>query len=328
MPQDKLLLFHALTSLFSAIAVTAIIVWFYLEFRLTLALFVLVSAVFSQWLVVFGRNLWWSLWAFYLPIAVIMYYPKFKWLQMNISRSTFGVLVFITIFIKCLFNGYEYISTTLVMMVVPFVYYSIVNGLSLRSFLTGLFTAAFSSCLAILLSFLILSFQIASVEGNFLDGINHIVFSFVKRTIADPSLSHEQLRTDLEFNTTQVVVTYLKGVFFDANNYLSCSTPFISEYLLKVRYLYLILLFMIMSGILYSLRKRHLDDRVERIHLALIIATWFSILAPLSWFVIFKEHSYIHTHMNSILWQMPFVFFGFAVCGLVVKWLLRPISCT
>ena len=131
MPQDKLLLFHALTSLFSAIAVTAIIVWFYLEFGLTIALFVLVWAVFSQWLVVFGRNLWWSLWAFYLPIAVIMYYLKFKWLQMNISRSTFGVLVFITIFIKCLFNGYEYISTTLVMMVVPFVYYSIVNGLEL-----------------------------------------------------------------------------------------------------------------------------------------------------------------------------------------------------
>jgi hypothetical protein len=26
--------------------------------------------------------------------------------------------------------------------------------------------------------------------------------------------------------------------------------------------------------------------------------------------------------MNFIVWQMPFVFFGFAVCGLVVKSLL------
>lgn len=54
-PQEKLRLFHALTSLFSAITLTAIILWFYLEFGLTAALFVLNSAVFSQWLVVFGQ---------------------------------------------------------------------------------------------------------------------------------------------------------------------------------------------------------------------------------------------------------------------------------
>jgi hypothetical protein len=46
---------------------------------------------------------------------------------------------------------------------------------------------------------------------------------------------------------------------------------------------------------------------------------WFSLLAPLSWFVIFKAHSYIHTHMNFIVWQMPFTFFGFAACGLLVE---------
>ena len=52
--------------------------------------------------------------------------------------------------------------------------------------------------------------------------------------------------------------------------------------------------------------------------IALILTTWFSILAPLSWFVIFKAHSYIHTHMSFLLWQMPFTLFGFAVFGAVV----------
>ena len=61
----------------------------------------------------------------------------------------------------------------------------------------------------------------------------------------------------------------------------------------------------------------------ERRHhyIALICATWFSILAPLSWFVIFKAHSYIHTHMSFLLWQMPFTLFGFAVFGAtVIAW--------
>ena len=74
-PQKKLRLFHTLAALFSAIMLTAIILWFYLEFGMTVALFVLTSAVFSQWLVVFGRNLFWSLWAFYLPVAVIIILP-------------------------------------------------------------------------------------------------------------------------------------------------------------------------------------------------------------------------------------------------------------
>jgi ABC-type multidrug transport system permease subunit len=77
-----------------------------------------------------------------------------------------------------------------------------------------------------------------------------------------------------------------------------------------------------MSGMLYFLRNRCVAEEEKQKRVALIFATWFSILAPLSWFIIFKSHSYLHVHMNFIVWQMPFVFFGFAVCGLVVKSLL------
>ena len=321
-PQEKLRFFHALTSLFSAITLAAIILWFYLEFGLTVALLVLASAVFSQWLVVFGRNLWWSMWSFYVPVAVVMHYLGFKREAMNIKPFTFGVMVFITVFIKCLFTGYEYITTTLVMMIVPLVYYGVLKGWNFRKFLTGLFAAAFGSCLAILLTFVILCFQVASVKGSFRDGVNQIVYCFAKRTYANPNDFPAEYTASLESGTIRVVARYLKGTFFDANNYLSCSNKFVSLYLLKVHYLYLILLFMTMSGALYFLRNRYVSEEEKRKHLALIIATWFSILAPLSWFIIFKAHSYIHTHMNFIVWQMPFVFFGFAVCGLVVKSLL------
>ena len=321
-PHEKLRLFHALTSLFSAVALTAIIFWFYLEFGLTVALLVLVSAVFSQWLVVFGRNLWWSMWAFYLPVAVIMHYLRFKRELMNVKPFAFGAIVFITIFIKCLFTGYEYITTTLVMMVVPLVYYGILKGWNFRKLLAGLFTAASSSCLAILLTFLILCFQVASVQGSFRDGVNHIVYVFAKRTHANPQDFPSIYASSLKSSTTRVVARYLWGTFFDANNYLSCSNQFVSAYLLKIRYLYLILLFMTMSGMLYFLRNRCVAEEEKQKRVALIFATWFSILAPLSWFIIFKSHSYLHVHMNFIVWQMPFVFFGFAVCGLVVKSLL------
>ena len=71
-PQIKLWSFYVLTALLSAITLTAMIGWFYEEFGGWVAIFVVGSAVLSQWLTVFGKNLWWSLWAFYLPMIVVM----------------------------------------------------------------------------------------------------------------------------------------------------------------------------------------------------------------------------------------------------------------
>jgi hypothetical protein len=318
-PQEKLILFHALTSLCSAIVLAAIIVWFYLESGLTVSLFVLASAVFSQWLVVFGRILWWSMWAFYLPIAVMMYYHRRRPPCASSSYPTFGVVVFITVFIKCFFNGYEYITSFLVMMIVPFLYYSIRNRISIRKCLPGLSVVVGSSIFAVLLSSFILCFQISSVKGNFLDGVNHIIYSFEKRSYPNPSDYPDDLAPNLESNVLEVVVTYLKGTFFDANRFLSSSSVIVTKYVLRISYLHLSALFVIMSGILLFLMKKIVDEKEKRRCLAFFWATWFSILAPVSWFVIFKAHSAIHTHMNFIVWQMPFTFFGFTICGLVVK---------
>lgn len=320
--QGKLRLFNALTSFLTAIAVAAIILWFYLEFGLTVALFVLASAVCSQWLAVFGRNLWWSLWSFYVPMIVMMHYLRSKRELMNIKPLALGALVFIAVFIKCLFTGYEYISTTLIMMTVPLVYYGILKGWNVRKLLSGLFTAGFSSCLAILATFLILCFQVASVKGSFQDGIHHIAHVFAERTYASPKDFPPEYAASLKSSAIRVVARYLWGTYFDANNYLSCSNQFVSAYLLKVRYIYVVLLFMMASAVLYFFRDRCLTEKEGRKCLALVLATWFSMLAPLSWFIIFKSHSYIHVHMNFIVWQMPFVFFGFAVCGFAVKTLL------
>jgi len=184
----------------------------------------------------FGRNLWWSMWSFYLPVALMMYYLKLNRLQMNINYTRFGVIIFIAVFIKCLFTGYEYITTTLVMMIVPFVYYGILNRLNIRKFLSGLSTAVLSSGLAILLSFVILCFKVGSVTGHFRDGVNHIVYSFEKRTYANPTNFPPVILPSLESNTTQVVVNYMNGLFIDVNKYLPSSIPFISRHLLKVYY--------------------------------------------------------------------------------------------
>ena len=319
-PQIKLWSFYVLTALLSVTALTAIIDWFYEEFDGWVAIFVLCSAVLSQWLTVFGKNLWWSLWAFYLPMIVVMYLLKRHRIPSNRQFIRFGILIFTAVFIKCFINGFEYITTTLVMMVTPCIYYAVLDRWNRHQCLKWMLAAGLGSGAAIFLSLLLLCFQIGAAKDGFMDGVAHVFYSFGKRTHGEAEGFPEVYAASLEAGTIGVVITYVNGVFFDLNNYLSNVNTFLSDFLLKVRYGYLIVLFMVMSVVLF-LRSQKMIAEQRQQNIALIWTTWFSMLAPLSWYVIFKAHSYIHTHMSFLLWQMPFTFFGFAVFGsAIIAW--------
>ena len=316
-PQIKLWSFYVLTALLSAIALTAIVGWFYEEFGGWVAICVVGSAVLSQWLTVFGKNLWWSLWAFYLPMIVVLCLLKRHRIPSNRQFIRFGILIFISVLVKCFINGFEYITTTLIMMVTPCIYYAVLDKWSRHQYLKWALAAVGGSSVAIFFSLIMLCFQIGAAKDGFMDGVAHVIYSFGKRTHGEAGGFPEVYAASLDAGTIAVVVTYLNGIFFDLNNYLSQSNPFVSNFLLKIRYVYLIVLFIVMSALLF-LRSRKMMAEQRRQNIALIWTTWFSILAPLSWYVIFKAHSYIHTHMSFLLWQMPFVFFGFAVFGATV----------
>ena len=319
-PQIKLWSFYVLTALLSAIALTAIIGWFYEEFGGWVAIFVIGSAVLSQWLTVFGKNLWWSLWAFYLPMIVVMYFFKRNRIRPNRQYLWFGTLIFISISIKCFINGYEYITTTLVMMVTPCIYYAVRDKWNRHHYLKWTFAAVCGSGIAIFFSLIMLCSQIGAAKEGFMDGVAHVSWSFGKRTYGNVEDFPPVYAASLEAGTFGVVITYMNGIFFDLNNYLSATNTFVSNFLLKIRYYYLIVLFIATSVLLFFCSKKMIAERRQQ-DIALIWTAWFSMLAPLSWYVIFKAHSYIHTHMSFLLWQMPFTFFGFAVFGAaVIAW--------
>jgi hypothetical protein len=320
-PSVKLRMFRALSSLLTALAITAVIAWFYFQFGLAAGLTVLAFALISQWLTVFARSLWWSTWAFYLPMAMLMLYFLAAGKNRFGNYFKLGGVVFFSILLKTIFNGYEYITTTLIMMVVPFVYYSVLDKVGLVAFFSGLFKIALSAGLAIAVSVSILSFQIASISGNYWDGLHTITYSLQKRTHANPGQVPSVYTESLHAPTLPVVLSYLHGGFcgIDSGVFNLNFSETHGRYYLS--YACLILLFVAMTILLYLSAKRcaaHSSDR-DRALTALVIAAWFSILAPLSWFIIFKSHSYIHVHLNCIVWQMPFTFFGAAITGLAIR---------
>ena len=324
-PNTKLQIFYGLTSLLSALTLALVVLWFALEFNIFTGAFVFGSMALSQWLVVFGRNLWWCIWVFYLPMVVFLFLLRRYKEPKRLDGAKLGSLVLILVFIKCLINGYEYMTTTLIMMMVPLVYYNILHRLGIRRMVKDIALMLLGSFLATFLSLIILCFQIGTVEGSMIKGVDHILYSLSERTYSNPQKFTGLIAGGLKFDILSIVIRYVKGSFLSLTNIPAITGSFLSLYLLQVRYAYILFITFVASVFLYSFRKKCKSLKQGQKQIALVLTTWFSILAPLSWFIIFKQHSYTHTHMNFIVWQMPFIFFCFALCSLAIKKVTNPI---
>ena len=75
-------------SLFSLV-LSLIVFFFYLEFGLFSAILVLLTTLFSQWITVFGRNLWWVMWAFYLPFLASIHHLEKKTTKTIVDQESF-----------------------------------------------------------------------------------------------------------------------------------------------------------------------------------------------------------------------------------------------
>ena len=321
-PQHYIMLLKFLNAYSFAFVLSLIIRWFNLEFGLLSALLVMLTTICSHWVTVFGRNLWWVMWAFYLPYLVSLHH-----LRQKTSTNTAIILIYVTVFIKCLCNGYEYITTTLLMMVTPYIYYWRAEGWNFKYLVQQLLIAGTTAMASVLSTTIILAVQISAVKGGLKAGLHHIfIYSVGKRTHGDAGSYPEVYANSLKADVITVVNKYLEGFIFDFNQMLGGSSQN-----LNVKYQTVIFVFACISCLvwlchfLFQRGKLPLEEESISKLTGLSIAVWFSFLAPLSWMVIFKGHSYIHTHMNFITWHMPFTLLGFGLLGAFLSMLVAPI---
>jgi hypothetical protein len=323
-PAMRLSIFYNLTALLTALGLALLVLWFYWEFGGFVAVCGLVSVQLSPWLTLFGRSLFWSFWVFLVPMLAGLYFLRRQAAFTPRTALIYAAIVYATVTLKCLFNGYEFITTTLVMMVVPLVYYALLRGWGLRRLAIGLAVAACAACLAVLLTFVILSLQVAAVDGTMADGIRHILFSFEKRSYADPAAFPEDLAFGLNADLRWVLTGYLAGTLVDFNYWLPAPGQFVAEHVYQVKFWYLPSFLLAASVVLLTAQGRGATAQPSRAA-ALAGAAWFSLLAPLSWYIIFKAHAAMHGHLDYIVWHMPFTIFAVAASALALRIVLAGI---
>jgi hypothetical protein len=103
-----------------------------------------------------------------------------------------------------------------------------------------------------------------------------------------------------------VLSMYMKTVYYDLGYWLPVPNDFVAKFIYRIRIGIMIAVLATFTVVLIIDKgKQLLSSRTGQ----LVITSWFSLLATLSWLIVFKAHAVLHEHIVNITWQMPFTFF-------------------
>ncbi|SDJ10959.1 hypothetical protein SAMN04515654_12815 [Halanaerobium congolense] len=321
--EQNLKMFWLLNSFLLSLVLAFIMIWLYNEFGISSFIVVSLTTVFSQWITVFGRNLYWSIWIMFLPMLICIYLLYYEDKYGRYNNVITSVLIFISIFIKSS-SGYEYISTILISLTIPYFYYFIKNKWANKIFIKRFIVISLSSLSGFFMAMFVHILQLKSELGSYNKAIDSIIYRVLKRTSGDPNKVNEVYRASLESNVLNVINKYLENGKAAIN---LTNLSFFETTLFIFEFKDLIFLFLVASVLVFASKKYFpsIDENRNKFK-ALTISVWISFLAPLSWFVLAKGHSYIHRHMNYLLWHIPFTILGFALVGYALGLVIKDLN--
>ncbi len=306
----NLKIFRGTVAFVSAAVIALIAAAIAVEFGWMAAILMLIFSAISQWMILPAGSLYWNLWSFFLPFVCGMCLLADASKKNNYPAFKIYFVVFITIWVKILFTGFEIITTALIMATVPFVYFAIRDKWKLKPFLQRATMLGISLTLATMAGLGTLILQITVADRSLKSGIYYVRDTFIRRAAGNPDEFRGQYAESLKVSHLEVIGKYLNSQAFSVGH-------------TSIVYWQLIAVFAVFTLVYLYKRKTTLHKGFSTTGMALIITTWYSILAPLSWYIIFKPTSYIHTFLFPMAWQMPFTLLGFALCGFVIQDLFR-----
>lgn len=229
---------------------------------------------FSSWPVNFSSNLYWVEFTWFVPMLLGL-----LWLNYENWRVWIYPIFFLSIFLKCL-CGYEYLSSVMLAGIMFILVEWICKKEQRKTLMKGIFLIGICCILGFCLAYLYHAY-IYGYE-DILNGLKKMQVDLIqRRTYGNADNYSESLRDSLNASVWAVIVKYF------------------SERLDGK-----IMLLMVVFTCLSLAYQRIYLKRSNRFEISMFFV---SLLIPLSWLVLAKGHSYIHTHMNFVLFYMGWV---------------------
>ena len=296
-------IFTWMTSIALSITLTFLIYWIYLELGFIPTIFAWISIIFNKWLTAGGNSTYWQYWTLYLGLVALLYFYK------NQKNNNYKMLIFIIIITTYLkFSmGFEYTSAFLITTSLPLFYYACKNKMKLKKFIHHLITIistsifSFISCFAILIGKTYLFYQYEKEWQSPMDLIKHrLTRSFGSDNISSLNERYHEVNK-------ATIIDVLKIYLFEGK-------PLIWNF----RASHLLIILILITAIIFIIKATNKKDIS-----ALLLTTYISLLGPLSWIVLAKGHSYLHTHFNYILFSIPFIILFATLLGATLQQIIR-----
>ncbi|MCI9344901.1 MAG: YfhO family protein [Lachnospiraceae bacterium] len=271
--------YHLICSVLTGLTFVMLVWLIRIKYGNLLASCFYITFLLSPWVVNFAKNLYWVEFTWFIPMLVglfcSIYIDNKKW------RAISYIAAYTSILIKSL-CGYEYISTIMLGMtsfLVTDIIYMLIShtdkrkiGIAFRTFfLTSLFALA-----GFITAFIIHAYYRG--EGIW-QGIQYIILEDAIR------------RTRGIDNTVDVSLWYVLGRYFQFQTEIITGIP---------GNLFVIICTIPICIFIY-------EYVTGKINWKDVILYGVFFLTSISWFCLAKNHAYVHTHMNYVLWYFGYI---------------------
>lgn len=300
---DKLVIMQTFNLIILSIVLSIIGFYLWKRFNLWVTVFFLIGTLVNQWIPLSSVNLYWVTWTMFLPMAIAAVYC----LKDNSSKKRkiiYMSLLTLAVIYRCA-CGFEFISTILIAMMIPFIEYEVTHFSSIKKSIKNLLIPTICGISGFIICAL-LQFTRYLLDGwGFQEALKIFTTIVVKRTYGNLNtlgVYNEELESNLKEPIFDVIINYFNTSAF--------NIPIGNTYF-EMKYWMIILVIVIaIIALIYNYKKTK-DIK----SLSIVIITFISFLAPLSWFVLAKGHAAAHYHLDPLLWQIPFTGIGLGLIG-------------
>lgn len=265
------------------------------------SVFSFTTVLFSQWATISMSNLYWVTWTLILPMILTSYACEvYEKKDGKIVYAWFAIIGG-SVLLRAM-CGFEFISSVMVASEIPvFCKFLKAKKQDRKRWVKLAFWIGLSEIIAFVLAMIIWMIQELLYYGNWYDLWKDIFTTVAKRTgflqkRVDIAASYQE---SLQAGRLDVVQEYLNiEIFFNKYSIL---------WFLKWG-----MLSSILVGGLAFWKKKY--ETVFSCLRDLLLVT-ISCLAPISWYFLASAHSYIHTHINPLLWLFPCLPLALALIG-------------
>lgn len=252
----------------------------------------------SPWICAFAKNLYWVEFTWFLPILCSFLLCTKKQTLIPL------VMIFLTVILKCL-CGFEFITVIIATTsLIPLVDY-LANKSSSRKICAKKFILCASACLLGFITSVCIHCS-ALGRGNIVSGFEQFYDNTISRRILGGSSDSSSLQESLSISPFLVVLSY-----FDWNTDIITGIPGCAFGLIV----------MISAAVLLCSVILGRENAKSKILVFLLL-----FFANTSWFFLASPHSYIHKHMNFVLWYFGFIQFCFFIIVDASVFILRSLG--